>query len=316
MNKNLFGTILLAVVLSLFSLSVTTAETLFTEDQKVLIQDLQAAIDRFRELTSYSVTGDFRSSEQTVSHLNGTDTQINQAVYETITGQVAKKFDLTDVQITIKEQHTSVGENDVAPFVGDTTQQFDAVVVDGQFYLQFSNVTPSSNAEQFPKGWARIDQIPAFSGSEFLDVNIYLRTFSIAILLPISEQSILSIQELPIQNFNEQVKVKGIKVTLDGVEVFKNGQFDKLLSTFNIDQAADIETQRMELGENTIYQVTYWIGVDDQMIYRTETTSVIRTNPTTIVSNNSSPIIINQITNSSIRFADFNKPIVIEPPIT
>ncbi len=315
MNKKLISSILLVVLISLLSISITVAQSLFTEDQKLLIQDLQAAINHFQQLTSYSFTGDFRSSEQDVSHLNGKDTRINQAVYETLTGKFVKKSTSTDVQVSIKQQNTSVGEDDVAPFVGDTTQQFDTIVVDGQFYLRFSDITPFFRVEKFPKGWARIDQLPAFSGSEFLDINTYLRIFSGQMSFPINEQSILSIQELPVESLNSQVNVKGIKVIFDGVSVFRDGQFDKLLNTFNIDQSADIETQRTLLGQNAIYEVIYWIGLDDQMIYRTDMASVIRTNPTMIVSSNIPQIIVDQMTTSGITFADFNKPIVIEPPI-
>ena len=315
MTRKLISILLLLLFTSPIKPSTVNAQSVFTDNQKALIQDLQTAVNRFQQLNSYTASGNLRISEQ----INRNNKTLNHVVYETFKGQVVKKSNNTDLQISINTQDYSVAVGDLAPFDSseDTTNQIDVIVTDGQFYLQLSNITPKSRAPKSPNGWARIDNMPAFSGSDFLSIDTYLRLIITQMSYPINEQSIVSIQELPSQSSNNQPNAKGLKVVFDGVQLFKDGRFDKVMDMFNIDKTLDKENQRSLMGQNAFFQVIYWVGVDDQMIHAVDAASVMRSGSDNIATTNNTnnSQYIDQMSITSIAFADFNKPIGIVPPI-
>jgi hypothetical protein len=313
MIRKLLSILLLLLFTSPIKPSTVAAQSVFTDNQKALIQDLQTAVSRFQQLNSYAASGDLRINEE----INRNNKTLNHIVYSTFKGQVVKKSNNPDLQFSINTQDYSVAVGDLAPFdtSGDTTNQIDMIVTDGKFYLQLSNITPKSIAPSSPNGWARIDNLPAFSGSDLLNRDTYLRQFTTQISYPINEQAIVSIQELPPQSSNNQPNAKGLKVVFDGVQLFKDGRLDKFMDMFNIDKTLDKENQRRLMGQNAFFQVIYWVGVDDQMIHAIDAASVKRSGSNNVANSSSTSQYIDQMLMTSITFSDFNEPISIVPPI-
>jgi len=288
------------------------AQTSLTTDEQALVDYVQSTFDNFLTLDSFTSTG----TNNIVQHINVTmqdmEMGIDQVIDQIITGQ-AQRDAASGLSMAAQVDQTISQETPGQP-AQDITQTIEMVVADGDFYMRFSNVSPATVASIYPSGWVNLSEdTNAFPGANLLNAEQYTKMFEMQFQFPLNDTTIDRIKELPGETLNG-VDTRVIKLVYNGPALFNSGEMDQYLSAFNTGQLGlDMDQLRQSMGESAALELTIWIGIDDELIYRTDTQMSMSGDVGAVVAGIDNMYLEQQAT-SSMTYTGFNEPVTIETP--
>ena len=275
-----------------------------------LIDYVQGALDQFFELDTYSSTGTQNIVQHISAETQGQTIVVDQTIEQILEGQVQNDDGTTSMAIQIDQNIAQVigGQNQ------DITQTLEIVLVDGELFMRFSNVSPPTMAGMFPEDWVNLADTPnAFPGAGAINAEQYADVFSSQFKYPLTDETVERIKELPGETL-DGVDTRVITMVFNGPALFASGEMDQYLSAFNTQQmGVDMDQLRESMGENAALELTIWIGADDNMIYREDVAMTLAGEMGAIATGIDSMSLEQQIT-GTITFSDFNEPVTIEAP--
>jgi hypothetical protein len=306
--------LLVALVAALVFVALPAlAQTAFTADEQALIDYVQGAFDNFLTLDSFTST----STNNIVQHIDmamqDMELGIDQTIAQTVSGQ-AQRESSGELSMSAQVDQTILQETPGQP-TQNLSQTIDMVVAEGDFFMRFSNVTPATMASFFPSGWVNLSENrTAFAGAEMINPDQFTSMFSAQFQYPLDEVTVERIKELPAESMNG-VNTRVVRLVFNGPALFNSGEMDQYLSAFNTGQlGVDMDQLRQSMGQSAALEMTAWIGVDDNLVYRVDTVMSLAGDMGAVIAGIDSMYMEQQATISAT-YADFNEPVTIEPPV-
>jgi hypothetical protein len=305
--------------LGLFIISLITllalpasAQTGLTDKDQSLVDYVQSAFDGFLTLDSFTSSGTSKINRHIEIIALEVETSVDQIIQETVSGQAQRDIN-GDLSISAQIDSTTDLEGgglDDPEF----TRTVEVIVMDGDFFIRYSNFSPTSMEVMFPDNWVNLSQNPhAFSGAEYLKADQYAGIFSSQIQYPLNENTVFRIKELPSETLNN-VPTRVVRIVFDVPALFNNGEVDQYLSAFSLDDLTlDTNQLQTSMGENAGLELTVWIGAEDNFVYRIESVMALTVELTDMVSGIDKMYLEQQAT-VSVTYANFNQPLQIDTP--
>jgi hypothetical protein len=313
MKRILFVVLGQIVVMALVIMPLAAQNTISPVEQLALLKDVQSAINSFNVLTSFSLSGRIQTSQQLYF-------QENMEESPKITSRFELKTLNSNVMYDADHQPYIQGNIDIhsaaaSPVLSATDlmysftfpQQY--VIIADDIYV---NLIQSSI---YPQGWIKNPNTNIVPEGRPITVDWYANFGLEYLQYPLDLKTIQYIEELPSKE-TAHGRMQIIKVTFNGATLFNDGLLGDIESVVK-ETGLDRETIATVFGQNTIFEIRYWIGEDDLILRRFDVVWYFNSNLEGVSGFDMTypNFWLEQSVMASFMFTDFNKNFNIEAPI-
>lgn len=307
-----FRKIFVVALISLLALATFPA---FAQDgdglsaeQQALLETVATAQQNFLNVNSYRMFGTQTTTQDIVSGVGIRAVEINQMLEQTLNAEAVRSENGYNSFQTLNQVITQdiTGQGSPSEFFMD----MEFVIVDGEFYLRFTRVPRDIEAEVqavFPEDWITLEDASDLAGLDALNLETLTETATSAV--PTYEwnaDNVLDIEEIDAEPVGD-VEVRAFSLTINT----QTALADSVQAMLNL-EGIDADTIGQML-DSAVVNVTVYVGVEDSLIYRVDS-QISLDFAAEAGTLGPDAITLDQTTESSFNFSDFNEDITITTP--
>jgi hypothetical protein len=305
MVRRLSGMVLLLVLC--FSVGIGSIAAQDQAEDETLAYVMQA-IENMTELDTVRT-----AVEQTIyQSFDAQGTTVNMSISQIIDGAYDNSGE--DVRFSVSNAQTMDTE------VGGQSQvlemTMDMIAVADTLWVRVHDTNPSSLGALFPSEWTNATEDPTqIPGFEMLALDQLLQLTNTWQAYPLNDETIESIEELERDEL-DGIEMRVFAVTYSSEGLLKTGLAEQIGQAFNAEaMGVDMEGMMQQLIEGAMLDMTVWIGVKDNLLYRSEVHMVVDATIEDVFPGIST-MDIQQDLNARYDYYSFNEPVEITAPDT
>ncbi|MBL8165635.1 MAG: hypothetical protein JNJ61_26865 [Anaerolineae bacterium] len=277
-----------------------------SDGEKEAVADVGAAFEAFLELETYTSVIEQTITQNITMEMGQQTVKLSNIISQSGTSVIQNLEDGFNMEGKLEQ----LVSQDMGAGAQDMGWTLDLVIVDGVLYGRVDNAT-GLFATIAPEGWVNVNEDGAASPI-FASINAQMLQQTYGLSYPMNEETVTSITKLDTEELDGQV-MRVFDVDYDINVLLESGLFDATLGSMNAQPGMtqqdmrDLVTQMMEGAD---FQLKVWIGQDDGLVHRFESTLLV--DSTVTIQGMTLPLVMDVV--SSVSFSGFNEPVEITAP--